>query len=165
MPVSVAGASAATFAQRHAGARPQPVSRPPTTSEDGAVTTEMRSSLLRGCAVVKRCRRPSRISSSLARLQGTGRPWPRGMKEQPREHSRWRHRRRQRRLEHVTSRRATGEELTSSACATQEIARAGGTVRCRRSSAGLGRLSRCALRRRAEYRSVNGWQKVRRSTQ
>ena len=26
MPVSVAGASAATFAQRHAGARPQPVS-------------------------------------------------------------------------------------------------------------------------------------------
>ena len=28
MPVSVAGASAATFAQRHAGACPQPVSRP-----------------------------------------------------------------------------------------------------------------------------------------
>ena len=46
MPVSVAGASAATFAQRHAGARPQPVSRPTTTSE------EMRSSLLHGCAVV-----------------------------------------------------------------------------------------------------------------
>ena len=65
MPVSLAGASAATFAQRHAGARPQPVSRPPTTSEDGAVTTEMRSSLLHGCAVVKRCRRPSRISLPL----------------------------------------------------------------------------------------------------
>ena len=63
MPVSVAGASAATFAQRHAGARPQPVSRPTTTSEDGAVTTEMRSSLLHGCAVVKRCRRPSRQPS------------------------------------------------------------------------------------------------------
>ena len=165
MPVSVAGASAATFAQRHAGARPQPVSRPTTTSEDGAVTTEMRSSLLHGGAVVKRCRRPSRISFAITRLQGSGRPWPRGMKEQLREHSGWRHRRRQRRLQHVTSQRATGEELTSSACATQEIARAGGTVRCRRSSAGLGRLSRCALRRRAEYRSVNGWQKVRKCTQ
>ena len=52
MPVSVAGASAATFAQHLAGARPQPVSRPTTTSEDGAATTEMRSSLLHGCAVV-----------------------------------------------------------------------------------------------------------------
>ena len=76
MPVSVAGASAATFAQRHAGARPQPVSRPPTTSEDGAVTTEMRSSLLHGCAAIKRCRRPSRISSAITRLQGSGRPGP-----------------------------------------------------------------------------------------
>ena len=165
MPVNVRGASAATFAQRHAGTSPQPVSRVTTTPGDGAATTEMRSSLLHGGAVVKRCRRPSRISFAITRLQGSGRPWPRGMKEQPREHSGWRHRRRQRRLQHVASRRATGEELTSSACATQEIARAGGTVRCRRSSAGLGRLSRCALRRRAEYRSVNGWQKVRKGLQ
>ena len=52
MPVSVAGASAATFALRPAGACPQPVSRATTTPGDGAATTEMRSSLLHGCAVV-----------------------------------------------------------------------------------------------------------------
>ena len=45
------------------------------------------------------------------------------------------------------SRRATGEELTSTACATQHSIRAGRMVRRRRSSAGLGRLSRLRHRR------------------
>ena len=76
MPVSVLGASAATFAQHYAGACPQPVSRATTTPGDGAATTDMRSSLLHGCAALKRCRRPLRISSPMTRLQRSGRPGP-----------------------------------------------------------------------------------------
>ena len=87
MPVSVAGASAASFAQRLAGARPHCPQRTAGVAADHNVRrrrgddrdAQLIAARLR-CG--QRCRRPSRISSAITRLQGSGRPWPRGMKEQ-----------------------------------------------------------------------------------
>ena len=128
-------------ARFHDGACGRLESRPTTWSGDSAAATVTRCSELVADRALERW--SVLVAVSLLHDEWSQARWPScsGMQGRLRGHVARRHRRQNRRWQHVTTPRHAGEESTSSACAKPRATCAGHTVRCRRSSAGLGRLS------------------------
>ena len=138
-----AAAAVAAPVRIRAGACGRLVSRPSTASGDRVGATVTRCFEL---LAVRALERGSALAAvRLSHDEWSQARWPscRGMKGRLGRHV---CRRRHRRLQHVTTPRHAGEELTSSGCATPHSTCAWHIVRGRRSRAYLGRLS--GLRRR-----------------